>query len=118
MTKNFNILFHKMDPERQARALARAREEFESLALAELREAQQLTQVELARRLKVDQGAVSKIEHRADMYLSTLSNFIRAMGGTLQLTASFPSGEVHLVALADSKRRPATSARHPRTVRK
>lgn len=118
MAKNFNTLFQKMDPERQARALARAREEFESLALAELREAQQLTQVEMARRLKVDQGAVSKIEHRADMYLSTLSNFIRAMGGTLQLTASFPSGEVHLVALAGSKRRPATSARHPKAVRK
>jgi hypothetical protein len=37
------------------------------------------------------------------MYLSTLSDVIRAMGGQLELTARFPSGEVHILGLAGSE---------------
>jgi transcriptional regulator with XRE-family HTH domain len=72
----------------------------EAIPLAQLRDAQNITQVELARRLKIDQSAVSKIEHRTDMYLSTLGDVIRAMGGELELTARFPNGDVHIVALS------------------
>ena len=99
MAKRFDALFRKLPVDVQDRAVARAKAEFEALSLAELREAQYLTQVELAKRLNIDQGAVSKIEHRTDMYLSTLGDVIRAMGGKLELTAHFPSGEVHVVAL-------------------
>ncbi len=102
MAKKFETLFRKLPQGVQKRAEARAQKEFEALALAELREAQDLTQVELAKKLGVDQGAVSKIEHRTDMYLSTLGNVIRAMGGNLELRATFPSGDVHLVTLHGS----------------
>jgi hypothetical protein len=37
------------------------------------------------------------------MYLSTLSDVIRAMGGQLELTAKFPSGEVHILTLTGSE---------------
>jgi transcriptional regulator with XRE-family HTH domain len=51
-----------------------------------------MTQQQLARILKVNQAAVSKMERRTDMYLSTLREFIRAMGGELKITATFPGG--------------------------
>jgi transcriptional regulator with XRE-family HTH domain len=99
MMRNFRELQEKMSPESRARSEARAQAMLKELALSELREAQHLTQAELARRLNIGQDAVSKLEHRADMYLSTLSDFIRAAGGSLELTARFPSGDVHLICV-------------------
>jgi transcriptional regulator with XRE-family HTH domain len=99
MARNFRELQEKMSPESWARSEARAQAMLKELALSELREAQNLTQVELAKRLNIGQDAVSKLEHRTDMYLSTLSDFIRAAGGSLELTARFPSGDVHLICL-------------------
>ena len=99
MARNFKELQEKMSPESRARSEARAQAMLRELPLSELREAQHLTQVELAKRLNIGQDAVSKLEHRADMYLSTLSDFVRAAGGSLELTARFPSGDVHLICL-------------------
>ncbi len=62
----------------------------EELTLAELREARRRSQAELAKKLGVQQSAVSRIERRADMYLSTLSGMVEAMGGTLEMIARFP----------------------------
>jgi len=64
------------------------------MPLEELREARELTQTQLAQGLHVSQGAVSKVERRADMYISTLRSYIRAIGGDLQIRAVFPEGEV------------------------
>lgn len=97
MAQKFEKLFRKMPPDVQKRVEERADAEYQALALAELREARDLTQVQLAKKLGIDQGAVSKIERRADMYLSTLRNVIHAMGGKLELTARFPSGDAHVV---------------------
>ena|SRR5437867_3146339 len=99
MARNFRELQEQMSPESRARSEARAQAMLKELPLSELREAQHLTQAELAKRLNIGQDAVSKLEHRTDMYLSTLSDFIRAAGGSLELTARFPSGEVHLICL-------------------
>ncbi len=44
--------------------------------------------------LGVKQSKVSKIERRTDMYLSTIASFVKAMGGTLELRAVFPKGEI------------------------
>jgi transcriptional regulator with XRE-family HTH domain len=101
----FEQLFRKMSPEAQKRVEEKATAEYQALALAELREAQDLTQVELAKRLGIDQGAVSKIEKRTDMYLSTLHDVIRAMGGHLELTASFPTGRVQVLVCRDRKQK-------------
>ncbi len=100
MARNFNELRKKMSPRARGRSEAAARKMIQALPLAQLRDAQNITQTELAKRLDIDQSAVSKIEHRTDMYLSTLSDVIRAMGGELELTAKFPSGEVHILALS------------------
>ena len=94
MARNFNELRDKMTPERRARNAARVQDALGSMPMDELREARSLTQTQLAEILQVSQGAVSKVERRADMYISTLRSYISAMGGSLQIRAVFPDGEV------------------------
>jgi transcriptional regulator with XRE-family HTH domain len=66
------------------------------MPLDELRAARQLTQENLATVLGVKQASISKMERRADMYVSTLAKFIEAMGGTLEIRAHFPEGSVRI----------------------
>ena len=96
MAKNFRILQERMSPERQAQAKAKAEELMAEMALDDLRRARNLTQERLAKALRVNQAAVSKIERRTDMYLSTLENVIRAMGGILEIRAIFPDAVVRI----------------------
>src|SRR5437879_13700528 len=73
-------------------------------ALDELRAARNLTQEQLARALGVAQAAVSKMERRADMYISTLQTAIKAMGGDLEIRAVFPEGTVRIHQFRDIER--------------
>ena len=50
------------------------------------------------------QAAVSKLERRADMYVSTLQSFVKAMGGELKITARFPEGTVEINQFEDVKK--------------
>jgi DNA-binding XRE family transcriptional regulator len=101
VARNFKELQEKMSPERRARVEARVHEALQTLALDELREARKLTQTQLAALLKVDQGSVSKMERRTDMYISTLRSYIEAMGGALHIRAVFPDGEVQIHQFGD-----------------
>lgn len=78
-------------PAAQRRAVrARAAELIdEELSLRELRKALQLTQEELARRLRKGQDAVSRIEKREDLLLSTLQDYVSAMDGELEVICRF-----------------------------
>ena len=105
MAKKFKELMDKMSPERRARIEARVRELEAEMPLDELREARQFTQEHLAKILKVRQAAVSKLERRADMYLSTLEKFVEAMGGELQIRAIFPEGAVNIRRLTETAQR-------------
>ncbi len=96
MAKSFKKLEEKMSPASRARAEAKAEKLLEEMPLYELRNARQLTQEKLAKELHVNQSAVSKLERRADMYVSTLREFVRAMGGELEITARFPEGTVRI----------------------
>ena len=73
----------------------------DAMRLNQLREARNLTQANLASILGVNQGSVSKMEKRTDMYVSTLRSFIQAMGGQLQIKAVFPEGEVQIEQFQD-----------------
>jgi DNA-binding MarR family transcriptional regulator len=53
-----------------------------AMSLAMVREAGKRTQAEIARELSVSQGAVSQLENRDDMLLSTLRNYLTATGAT------------------------------------
>jgi transcriptional regulator with XRE-family HTH domain len=101
--RNFNQLRERMSPEARARAKTKAQRMIREMPLNQLRVARNLTQEHLSKVLGVTQAAVSKMEHRADMYVSTLSDFIRAMGGRLEIRAHFPDiGDVRISELRDS----------------
>ena len=62
----------------------------EEMSLRDLRKARQKTQERVAQELGINQENVSRIEKRADLLISTLSNYVGAMGGRLRLVAEFP----------------------------
>lgn len=66
------------------------------LQLRELRQIKALSQVTLARSMHVHQAAISKLEHRSDMYVSTLREYVRALGGDLEIVARFPDGAIKI----------------------
>lgn len=96
MAKSFETLRDSMAADRKAKVKARTSELLATLPLQEIRQARQLSQVELAERLRVNQAAVSKIERRTDMYISTLRRHIEAMGGSLVIQAEFPDGRFQI----------------------
>lgn len=96
MAKKFRDLVAHWPPERLARVEAQAQELLAELPLQELRQARQKSQEAIAKALGGDQASVSKMERRADMYVSTLRSYIEAMGGKLEIIASFPDGKVKI----------------------
>lgn len=96
MARSFEELRAKMSPERRARNEARAKAELAKMPLYQLRNAREMTQARLAEVLEMDQGNISKLEKRTDMYLSTLRSYIEAMGGVLEIRAVFPDGDVKI----------------------
>jgi hypothetical protein len=96
MAKNVKDLQAKMSPESRARSEAKAERLIREMALDELRAARALTQEHLSTILGVKQSAISKLERRADMYVSTLRHVIEAMGGQLEIRAVFPDGDVRI----------------------
>jgi DNA-binding XRE family transcriptional regulator len=94
MANKWNSLKRKMSPQAQARVDARVKATLQTMPLAEIRKAIGMTQADLAGKLDVAQGSVSKIENAADMYLTTLRKYVEALGGELHLTATFADGRV------------------------
>ncbi len=82
----------KLSPERRKKIKARAKILLaEEMTLSQLRKARQRSQVTMAEILGVRQGDLSKLERRTDAYLSTIRRYVEAMGGRLDLIASFPN---------------------------
>ena len=44
---------------------------------------------------------LSQMERRPDMYISTLADFVKALGGQLEITAKFADGAVKITGLAE-----------------
>lgn len=60
-----------------------------AVKLAELRDRMDTTQAELAAVMGVTQANVSRIERQENVYLSTLSEYVEALGGKLEISAVF-----------------------------
>ncbi len=101
MAKKFATLRDKMSPAAQARISEKTRALLTEMPLHELRATRNLTQEKIAEQLNVNQAAVSKLEHRTDMYVSTLRSYLRAMGGELEIVARFPEGDVRIEQFED-----------------
>jgi len=104
MAKNFRELEAKMPPAARARAEAKAERMLNDMALDELREALKLTQESLAESLHFNQAAISKVERRSDMLISTLRKIIEAMGGELEIRAILPTGVVRINQFQDVRK--------------
>jgi len=104
MNKSLEEKLAGFSPDRQRRIQAEAdrlREQY--LTLKQLRKARELTQAQLAETLNVKQVSIAKLEQRSDLLLSTLRNYVRGMGGELDLVVTFPGkAPVHLNGIGDA----------------
>jgi DNA-binding transcriptional regulator YiaG len=80
-THNFRELLEAMPVARQQRIEKRFQKSLTAMPLDQLRKAQQMTQLRLAEVLGINQGEVSKIEHRS---------------GRLEIRAVFKDREVRI----------------------
>lgn len=95
-------LEHKLSeisPARQEKIRVRTRELVaREMSLQELRHAVNKTQKTVARTLNIGQDGISRLEKRSDLLLSTLRNYVEAVGGSLTLVAQFPDREPIAIA--------------------
>ncbi len=102
-TTAWKDLNHKVSPERREEIKREAVAELDRMGFAALRKARQQTQVELADKLGIDQAGVSAIENRSDLLLSTLSKYVRALGGKVEIRAVFPEASFNLEPLLSER---------------
>lgn len=109
----------EFSPTRRAKIKARTRELVaREMSLRELRHAVNKTQKTVARTLNMGQDGVSRLEKRSDLLLSTLRNYVEAVGGSLTLVAQFPDKEPiaiggfgEIVAVEEEKAKPSRRLR-------
>ncbi len=103
MTVSLDEMMAELDPKRRRKVEERAAELIaEEMTLRELRKARTLTQASVARELGIGQDAISRLEQRSDLLLSTLRRTVEAMGGSLSLVARFPDrAPVELAGIAE-----------------
>jgi DNA-binding transcriptional regulator YiaG len=109
-TKKYSELRTKMSPQAKELSDKLFAKHLEDMAINQLREALQLTQEQLAESLNISQVAVSRMERRSDMYVSSLRRIVEAMGGELEIHAVFPSGTVKLHRLGELHEAAAAAA--------
>lgn len=108
MARPFKELRDRMSPEARARVDRRVRETLLEMSLQEIRRGVSgVTQTELAELMQVTQGAISQLEKRHDVLLSNLAEYIRALGGKLELIARFPDSDVRITQFDPDKKRAA-----------
>lgn len=117
--KGFDELRKQIDADPARRANV---EEHKTAMLSELRRKFDLTQAIVADRLDVTQENISQIERgEADVRLSTLSRYVEALGGHLEVRAAFPEETVALsvskTATVRRRRTRPASTKAPRKLR-
>ena len=95
----------------QAHAAAEEMDRVHAMNLAMIRKAAQLTQVEVAKRLGVGQAAVSRMENRGDMLLSTLYDYLTATGADAASIVVVVHGQRIELDLGSLRSRPEAATR-------
>ena len=101
--KKWSELRSQIPRDRRRATDVKVAQAIKEMPLHRLREARRLTQKQIAEAMRIDQSRVSKIERRTDVYVSTLRNFVSAMGGELELVAHFPDGRVKISSFSDAE---------------
>ncbi len=97
------------DPERRTRVDEHKRAMKDAIALHEARAARRQIQGDLAATLDVTQANGSRIERQDNLYLSTLEEYVAALGGRLELQAIFPDRVIALEVRPRQRSREATA---------
>jgi hypothetical protein len=103
-TRKFSELIQTMPTERQQSIQKRFEESLATMPPDELRKAREMTQIQLSEILGVHQSEVSKIEHRSDICVSTLVDYVEALGGHLEIRAVFPDRKIQISNFEDLPR--------------
>lgn len=96
MAKSFKNLRAKMSPASKILSDKITRDLQQEIRLTELRNALGISQEELGELLNKKQAAISRLERRSDMHVSTLREFVKALGGKLEIIARFPDASYHI----------------------
>ncbi len=92
MGKSLDKKIKEMSKKQQAQIAKRYAElEAEEMTMRDLRQAMNLTQKMVAKKLKINQDNVSRLEARSDVLLSTLQAYVQTLGGKLSIMAEFPN---------------------------
>ena len=75
--------------------------------LAGMRETAGVSQRALAERMDVSQPNISRIEREDDLHLSTLSKYVAALGGHLEVRAVFD--DIDMIVIGDVEDRSTTA---------
>lgn len=75
------------------RAKSKADAMLKEMALSEIRQTRQITQETMADLLHVKQSTVSKLESRKNLSLKTLKEYVKTLGGQLEIRVIFSNGE-------------------------
>jgi hypothetical protein len=94
--KAFNELRAKMSTERRAKVEKRVQRTLAEMRLQELRDSLDISQGAVGDALGIKQAAVSRLERRKDMHISTLRDYVTALGGELEIVVHFPEGDVRI----------------------
>lgn len=105
--------FADLRAELPSEVLAKAEEKTDEFRIAirldEIRRKRRITQKEIGDNLKIAQPSVSKMTKQHDMYLSTLTRIIEAMGGKLDISVNFPDGASYRLYESVTRDEPAFS---------
>ena len=94
MTTSLDDIVNSFPPERKAKIDSLTKElSQEVVTLRQLRKKQKFTQEDMAQYLGIKQENVSRLERRNNIHLSTLKDYIHALGGKLHLIVEFPNQE-------------------------
>lgn len=86
----------KLSPDEQKDVDAAVEAELLEMDLRAMRELLGLTQQDVARITKMSQPEISRMERRADHRLSTLRRIVQALGGDLEVVATFGDRRIRL----------------------
>ena len=87
-------------PQRLAAIEAEVAKELLEMDLREIRELAGKTQSEIADETGLTQAEISRFERREDFRLSTLKRYVEALGGELEIYATFGDKKVRLRSAA------------------
>ncbi|HEY1395210.1 hypothetical protein [Roseateles sp.] len=99
MARSLKSMLAELPPEELAWIESKGQEMADDMiryadTLADARRALEKTQTEVADVLQIKQNAVTQLEKRSDMLLSTLRKYVAAMGAELQLSIRTAAGVV------------------------